>query len=194
MTGRDARVDHLLYDGESVEARTGDERVGLVVTTHRLLAVSPATEGANYRAVDRPNVTGVSRETTGERRWLFTGTKALVVGLVALVAWSLVDLEGALAGVALSGRTGAAVGGQVLQLLALARTLASVLDDVLLVGGALSVVAALATFAAYYRSRGETVRVSVAGDDDIVLPADGFSARDLATLAETVGDDFERVS
>jgi len=195
MTGRDARVDHLLYDGESVEVRTGDERVGLLVTTHRVLAVSPATEGANYRAVDRPNVTGVSREAAGERRWLFTGTKALVVGLVALVAWSLVDLEGAIGGVALSGRTGAVVGGQVLQLLALARTLASVLDDVLLVGGVLSVVAAISTFAAYYRSREERVRVSVAGDDDLALPAEDFSARDLATLAETVGgDEFERVS
>jgi hypothetical protein len=192
MTGRDAQVDHLLRDDESVVVRAGDERAGLLVTTHRVLAVSPATGGANYRAVARPNATDVSRETTGDRGWLFRGTRALAVGLTALVAWSLVDLEGTLAGVTVAGSAGEVVGGQVLQLLSLARTVASLLDDALLVGGALSVVAALATFAAYYTSRETVVRVSVAGDDDLSLPADAFSARDLATLSETLtGDGFE---
>jgi hypothetical protein len=191
MTGRNAQVDHLLHDDESVVARTGDERAGVLVTPHRVLAVSPATEGANYRAVARPNATDVTRETTGDRGWVYTGTKALVIGLTALVAWSLTDLEGAVAGVALSDSAGAAVGGQVLQLLALARALASLVDDALLVGGALSVVVALATFAAYYASREEIVRVSVAGDDDLSLPAEGFSANDLAALSEALGDGFE---
>jgi len=54
------RVDELLYAGESIEERIGVGDADVVVTTHRVLALTPSGDGERYRAIDRPNVLGAS--------------------------------------------------------------------------------------------------------------------------------------
>lgn len=186
-----ARVDRLRYDGEVVEAQVGGEEAGVVVTTHRVHAFTPESDGANYRAVDRPNATGVTRRTDGSRQWLVTGVEALLVGALLAGGSLLVDFGGAAAGVGIPQGQGAEALGQILRLLALARTAFGLLDDVLRLSGAVALLVGFAGVAAYLASREERLVVAVAGEEDLALPADAFSATDVAEVATALDGDAD---
>jgi hypothetical protein len=167
------RAGELLYDGESVreEVRVGPG--GVVVTSHRVLAFTPDREGSNYRAVDRPNVDGVDFETSGELPFLLQAVKAIVVGLVLLVAGMTVSLDGMVSSIDLdSAGTAGAVGlGQMMGLLQTMLTLLAQLDDLMRLFGGLALAFGAVVLAVYLWSRERLLVISVAGDDDIELTA-----------------------
>lgn len=168
------RVDGLLFEGETVEdaVEFGDaEGRGVVVTSHRVLAFTPEADGANYRAVDRPNVDGVDRVAGGRLVVLLQAVEAGVAGVVLLVAGSVLSLDGLVAGIDLTSGTGELGLGGLLGTLQTLLTLLALLDDLLRAAGALALLAAVALAGAYWYTREESLVVRVAGDDDVDVPA-----------------------
>lgn len=167
------RADGLLYDGEAIEAQVRVGAGGVVVTSHRLLAFTPEREGANYRQVDRPNVEGAEYRTSGEFEFLQQAVKALVVGAVLVVAGTTVSLDGMVSSISLdSGGAASAVGiGGMLGLLQSLLSLLAQLDDLMRLFGGLALAFGVVVLAVYLWSRERMLVVSVAGDDDIELPA-----------------------
>ena len=167
------RADELLYDGESVQeqVRVGDG--GVVVTSHRVLAFTPDREGPNYRQVDRPNVEGVSQTTSGEFQFLEQAIKAIVVGIVLVVAGLTVNLDGLVSGISLdSGGAAGAIGiGQMMGLLQGMLQLLAQLDDLMRLFGALALAFGAIVLGVYLWSREELLVISVAGGDDVELTA-----------------------
>lgn len=87
------RVDQLLFDGEEVERRLEVGTATVAVTSHRVLAFTPQADGADYRAVDRPNVRGVERRQVSTLGLLPRAAKVGAIGgLLALVGVA-VDTE-----------------------------------------------------------------------------------------------------
>jgi hypothetical protein len=178
--GRD-RVDQLLYAGEEVRARVGRTGEELVVTSHRLLAVTPEGDGANVRAIHRPNVEGVTLQDGGTSWLLSAGLKALLGGVLALGGGLVVDLGGAFGSLPEPGASGVSAGG-VLQLLGLVETALALVDDVLLAVGGVLLVVGVAAVAGYWTTRREELVVTVAGREDVRLDAAGFDGDDVATV------------
>jgi len=89
------RVDELLYAGESIEERIGVGDAEVVVTTHRVLALTPSGDGERYRAIDRPNVLSASIDAGGDRAHLLTAGKAGLVAALLFALAAAVDLGGA---------------------------------------------------------------------------------------------------
>ncbi|MBX0324226.1 hypothetical protein EGH21_14400 [Halomicroarcula sp. F13] len=167
------RAGDLLYDGESIRehVRVGDG--GVVVTSHRLLAFTPDRDGPNFRQVDRPNVEGVDRRSAGNADFLEQGVKALVAGVVLVVAGQMVSLDGLVAGVSLDGVGSAGamgLGGMLGLLQGLLRLLAQ-LDDIMTLFGGLALALAAVVLGVYLWSREAVLVVSVAGGDDVELSA-----------------------
>lgn len=185
------RVDRLLYDGERVveSVALGGDRV--VVTSHRLLALTPETDGANFRAVDLPNVEGVRVSTDGTRRYLRWTVRPLVLGLLLLLGGSLIDLDDPLAGTDTSG-AGATGAGGIVSTVSSFTSLLAVLDEALLAGGAVCLLVVALLLGLYLRSRATSLVVSVAGDDDVRIPA-AAGREETATRLEaaiaSAGDD-----
>lgn len=180
------RVDDLLYAGEDVVARVGRGPDEVVVTSHRVLALTPDAEGPNFRAVDRPNVTAVRVEATGRWGLAVRGLKALVVGAFLLAGGVFVDLGGVF-GTATPGSAGSVGAGGILQILSLARTAASLANDVLLALGAVATLAGLAAIAGYLYTRSEDLVLGVAGDADLRLDADAFGDADREAIETALG-------
>jgi hypothetical protein len=167
------RADALLYDGETVEREVRVGEGGVVVTTHRVLAFTPDRDGANYRAVDRPNVEGVGVTTTGEGAFLEQGVKALVAGVVLVGAGQVISLDGIVAGISIGGgQAASAVGiGGLLGMVQTLLTLLAQLDDIMRLFGGLALALAAVVLGVYAWSRERVLVVDVAGDDDVVLSA-----------------------
>ena len=157
------RATDLLYDGESVEDEVRVGTGGVVVTSHRVLAFTPDREGSNYRAVDRPNVDGVSLTTSGEFEFLQQAVKAIVVGIVLVVAGMTVSLDGLVSGVSLeSGGAAGAVGlGQMMGMLQTLLGLLGQLDDLMRIFGGLALAFGVVVLAVYLWSRERLLVVSV---------------------------------
>lgn len=187
MTRWLARVDDLLFDGERVETTVDVGEGGVVVTSHRVLAFTPETDGANYDYVDRPNVAGVERAARGSAQFLFHAVKALLVGAVLLAAGLTVSLDDMVGGIELTTTGGMGLGG----FLGLMQSLLSVLamlDDIMTAAGALALLLGAALLGMYARTRRNLLVVEVAGDDDLELPAAGDAVDGAADqLALAVG-------
>jgi len=165
------RVDRLLYDGERVveSVAVTDDRV--VVTTHRVLALTPNAEGANFRAVDLPNVEGVEISTGGTGRYLRWTIRPLVLGAILVVAGTQLDLGDPLSGMDTSSAEATGT-GDILSTVSSLTSLLAVLDEVMLaIGGVCLLVVAL-LLGLYLHSRETALVIGVAGDDDLRLPAD----------------------
>lgn len=186
MGAWESRVDQLLYEGEQVLHQVGGEDVQVVATTHRVLTFTPETEGPNFRAVDRPNVEDVTKETVGEGGWLVTGSKWGIVGALLLVGGIVLDFEGLLGDVTLDqGASEVGLGG-IMGLFSLLQSAFALLDAVLVLGGAIVTLGGLAAIGWYLNTRHETVTIEVAGDSDIELPAEGLSDADRAKLVSAI--------
>ena len=186
MAAWESRVDQLLYEGEEVRRQVGGESVGVVVTSHRVLAFTPETEGPNFRAVDRPNVTDVGRRTAGETRWLVNGVKWLVIGVFLLAGGALFDFEGLLGDVDVSQGTGRIGLGGILGLFSLMRTVFALMDDAFLLGGAIAAAGGLVALGWYLQTRRTDITIAVAGEEDIHLPKAGLTDDDIEAIAAAV--------
>ena len=60
------------------------------------------------------------------------------------------------------------------------------MDDALVLGGALAALAGLGAIGWYLQSRSPTIRIEVAGEDDIHLPAAGLTDAEIGDLAEAI--------
>lgn len=165
------RVDDLLYDGEDVETEVEVDEGAVVVTSHRVLAFTPESDGANYDYVDRPNVAGVERTNRGTIAYLFHAVKALLVGGVLVAAGQLVSLDDMVGGIELSTTGGMGLGGFLSAMQSLL-TLLAMLDEFMTAAGAVALLLGAALLVVYAWSRETLLVVEVAGDDDLELPAD----------------------
>jgi hypothetical protein len=170
-----ARVDverQLRADEEiEVTVTVGDGR--LVLTSHRVFAVTPERDGPNFATAQRPNVEGVETERTGGAAHLERGVKGCVVGLLLLGISASVDLAGLLGGARVDSETAGQLGvGQVVTMLDALQTGLALLDTGMLVGGFLAVLVGLASLGLFIRERQRNLVVRVAGDDDLELDAD----------------------
>lgn len=183
MAGWSERVEELLYDGESIESTLDLGTASIVVTTHRVLAFTPETDGANFRHVDRPNVDGVTLRSGGQRSVLFRGLRAAVYGLLLVGAGALLPIDSILSGVSMPTSAGRLGIGGVLGLFRTMLRLLRDLDEILLLVGGLLLLFSLVPMGVYLRTRERALIVEVAGEaDSIRVPA--ADVRDQAVAAQ----------
>lgn len=166
MAGRD--VEELLEPGEDVEesVEVGDNRV--VVTNRRVLAFTPNTGGRRYHTVDRPNVTDVAVRTRSRRGHLLNAGAAFLLAAGLVAAGRLIETDGLFSG--LNTGPGAAtlgVGGFISEV----GYWFGLIDDGLLYAGLAVGLIVLFYAGRYVYSRRKVIAVSVAGEDDVDLPA-----------------------
>ncbi|MFB6113792.1 MAG: hypothetical protein ABEJ58_06775 [Halodesulfurarchaeum sp.] len=182
------RVEQLLYEGEEVLMQVGGDSVTVVLTTHRVLAFTPETDGPNFRAVERPNVTGIVEESVGSARFLESGIKAIVVGIVLIVAGFLVNFDRVFNSGSVDPNAAGNVGvGEVVSMIQVMQRLLSLVDDALLVFGAVITVAGGAVIGYYLRTREDVLTIQVAGDEDVQFPAGELSESDRSKLLGAIG-------
>jgi hypothetical protein len=158
------RLDDLLYAGEEIDERVefGDDEV--VVTTHRVIALTPSTDGKRYRALDRPNVTGAATDVDADRGHLKTAASVGVLAALLLAFDLAVDLQGLL-GVAPSDAPAAASGA-----LSTVETVLAAIDLLVTLSWAVPALVAVAYVAQYLLGRNQVIRLSVAGEADVLIP------------------------
>ena len=181
-----SHADQLLYEGESVLAKVAGREAAIIVTSHRVLVLTPETDGPNVRTFHRPNVTGMTKDASGTDRWLGAGAKWLVLGIALTIVGSLLDLEGVLGNVSTQGTASEVGVGWIGGMFGLFSTAFALLDDVLLLGGVLSIFAGVFLVAWYFKSRASVVTIEVAGDANVELPAAGFGDADLGKLQDAI--------
>ncbi len=160
-------VQNLLEDGERVEREldVGPDKV--VVTDRRLLAFTPTGDGPNYRHVERPNVDSVGLRVRSELGHVKNGLLYLLIGLGTVAAGLTIETDGLLGDVSTGpGASSLGVGGIIEQV----ATWIALVDDAIVVLGALIVLPVVYHAVSYYRSRQSVLAVGVAGEDDIDLP------------------------
>lgn len=166
MVSRDVR--ELLEPGEDVEesVELGDNRV--VVTNRRVLAFTPDGPGKRYRALDRPNVTGVDLNVRSDPGLLINGGSAVLGAVVLVVAARSIDTDGLLPDAASGqGASVLGVGGFISQL----NTWIGMIDDAMLYGGILALLVGVVYAARFVHGRTKVLSLEVAGEDDVDLPA-----------------------
>ncbi|MFP8954645.1 hypothetical protein ACLI4Z_17010 [Natrialbaceae archaeon A-arb3/5] len=168
------RIEQLLYDGEDVQRRVEVGSSTVAVTSHRVLAFTPDSDGPAYRYADRPNVRSATIETGGSARSLFWATVAGVLGLSLLVTAALFSFADLVPDVDTGGgdavgSTGDVVGGA----LGTVETMLVLVDLGILLGGVLLLAVAAGSVALYSRSRSRNLVIEVRGEADIELPAAG---------------------
>lgn len=181
MTDRREGIDRLLYAGEEMLVRVGRSPTEIVVTSHRLLAFTPDAEGANFHAIDRPNVDGIDVEASGRTGLLTGGGKTLLVGLIALLTGLLVDFNGLATAIPSTGTDAVGTGG-IMAMLDGLRTAIALADSALFAFGGLLAVAGAVAIAVFWQTRDQHLVVSVAGDEDVRLDATAFSQSDRSTI------------
>lgn len=160
----------LRYEGEQLLDRVDFDGTQVVITTDRVLVLTPNGPGRRLRSVYRANVTGV---TSGVQSDPATGWRAVQAGVytaVLLAGGSLVDLDGVVSGVDLSGLGGLGGGAVVLEQIL---SLLGLLDDLLLFAGVVSGIAAVALAAVYFWHREREFQIQIAGGDPVALPIGG---------------------
>ncbi|WP_255198085.1 hypothetical protein [Halorarius litoreus] len=179
MSGID--IDAQLLAGEQRRDELLVDAVRLVRTSHRLLVVQPDAD-PRFRAVELPNVRGVGRATDAPGWALSWAVQALVVGVVFAAGGLFVPVDTLGADVTAPQGTGLDSTLQTAQQLF---ALAALLDEALLVLGAVCVVAGVALAGWYLVERERRVVVEVSGGDPVLLPGDAETVeRVRAFLAE----------
>lgn len=165
----DAGVDFrsLLYDGESVVETVDCEAGRIVVSSHRLLALTPEGDGPNVRTVERPNVESVTATKRGGERAAGICVRAGIVGVVAVAVAPFTAIEVP----AVSSDAAVDLGA----LSALFGLLGRIDEALRLLGVAALLVALLAGMWLLV-AREAAVRVSVAGGDDLLVGSEDAEA------------------
>ncbi|ACV12800.1 conserved hypothetical protein [Halorhabdus utahensis DSM 12940] len=183
------RVEELLYEGEDVTERVSAGDAHVVVTTHRVLAFTPAMEGENFRQVERPNVTDVAVKSGGEARFLMMGLRTGLFGIVFLAVGLLVDFGALMGDIDLTdtGSTGQLGIGGILGMVQGMISIIYSLDDYMRMLGALLLLAALVPTAVYLYSRETHLVLTVAGGEDLPIASSPADAEEtLARLREAI--------
>ena len=185
MSGWRNRVDDLLYSGESVTETVDFGSTSVVVTSHRVLAFSPDSDGAAFQQVDRPNVEGVSTGAKSELSLLERGIRTLVIGIVLVGAGFIIDFESIVGDVNLGGQSTQQLGlGGVMGTLQSLLDLISQLDYLMRIFGALALFLSVVFFGVYWFTRDRTLVIEVAGGDDIHVPRPSDRADEYASRLE----------
>jgi len=162
-------VSELLYDGESIRQRvTLEDGNRVVVTSHRLLAFTPGSDGQNYRGVDLPNVADVRAGYEGERNLLWQGGRTLLYGAILLAVGLFLDFESFVPTDAFqqTGAAGQLGMGGLLSLLQQFLALIARIDEFARMIGALLVIFAMFIFGVYVLTRDRVLVIEVAGDGE----------------------------
>jgi hypothetical protein len=173
-----SRVEELLYDGETIRDTISVEHARVVVTSHRVLTITPDRDGPNFQQVDRPNVVGVATGSDGNVALLGRGIRWTVIGLLMVGAGVLIDFESIVGSVNLTGSGAGQVGfGGILGVVQGMLNLLRQLDVVLQVLGALGALLGVLVLGVYLLGRESTLVIRVAGDEtsDLHLPRPGDS-------------------
>lgn len=174
--GADSRwrdqLGDLLYEGEQIRDAVSIEDARVLVTSHRVLAYTPDTDGPNFRDVERPNVVGVRLGAESNRSLLLRGIQWSVLGLILLGAGLLIDFESIVGDVDLGDGADAIGAGGVLGLVQQLLSLLRQFDEILQLFAGLVLLASAVAFGAYVLTREPRLHIRVAGDDvdDISLP------------------------
>lgn len=164
------RVEELLYEGEEVTERVSAGDVHVVVTTHRVLAFTPEMDGENFRQVERPNVTDVAVRSDGETRFLMTGFRAGLFGVVLLGVGMAVDLGALMGDIDLTDTSTGQLGiGGIHGMVQGMISIISSLDDYMRMIGALLLLVALVPIAVYLYSRQTRLVLTIAGGPDLPI-------------------------
>ncbi|MFB6297679.1 MAG: hypothetical protein ABEH56_04090 [Salinirussus sp.] len=172
MSWRD-RAEDLLYEGETVEDAVEWDGASVVVTSHRVLAFTPETEGANFSQVDRPNVDGIETGARSRSELLERGVRYGVIGAILVVAGITIDMDSILGDVDLGAASTSQVGvglGGIMGVMGRMLGLLRNLDSLMQTFGALGLVLAAVLLGVYWFTRTPTLTIEVAGGDDIHVP------------------------
>jgi hypothetical protein len=185
MSGWRNRVDDLLYSGESVVESVDFESASVVVTSHRVLAFDPESDGATFQQVDRPNVEGVSSGVQSDGGLLERGVRTLLVGVVLVGAGLVVDFGSLVGDVDLGGQSTQELGmGGIMGTLQRLLGLISQLDYLMRIFGVLALFLGVVFLGVYWLTRDRTLVIEVAGGDDIHVPRPSENASDYAERLE----------
>lgn len=183
------QVEELLYEGESVQETVEMGASSVVVTSHRVLAFTPNSDGANFDEVQRPNVAGISTSAQAETSLLEQVGQIAVIGAVLLGAGWVLDFGAMLGTVSLSP-DGAATGqlgiGGVLGPLQTMLDVLRNLDYYLFIGGGLAMGLALLLLGVYVWQRDRTLAIEVAGGEDIHVPRPDKDSDAVARLERAI--------
>ncbi|WP_254861492.1 hypothetical protein [Halovivax gelatinilyticus] len=163
----EARVDELLYAGETVRERVRSDDHELVVTSHRVLLFRPdSTDGPRFRQVDRPNVAEVRLQTVESLRLLAWSVVFAAVGFGLVVAAFSYEFGGVIPDLNGGGPATGAVSGTVEAL----ESILAMFELFVLVTGLLTICLALGSFGWYLRTRSQRLVVAVVGEADLSIP------------------------
>lgn len=179
----DSAVESLLYDGETVAERVPIDDGSLVLTSHRLLAFTPDSDGRTLEVVHRPNVEAVTVASSARSGYLPPALKALLVGALLVGVGATIPVDGVADAAPTAGGASAPGLGQTIGVLGALLSAVALIDDVLRLLGALVLLGGVALLGLYLRSRKRVVVVSVAGGDDSRFRAANVTADDVARLA-----------
>lgn len=185
-------IESLLYAGEEVRAILPAADGRLVATSHRVLAHTPAAdERATMRSVHRVNVTDVSPSSTATD-WLVRPIAYTVIGGLAMVlGGSVVSFDSMSA--SMPDSAGATGLGGLLSMIGGVLSVLSLVDDVLRVAGALSLLLGAALMGVYAATRGREIVVETEGEADTLrLSAGGVDDDAVERFRTQVGVDDER--
>lgn len=167
-----AQASKRLREGEQIteEIPFGDNAV--VVTTQRLLAFVPDSEGANFHAIERPNVEEITRDSRGDAEWLGYVARGALAGIAGVGIGITVDFKSLVSFGSIDSETVGRTGmGGLLEILASISQALDMLNDILLVLGLLAFSVCLGAFGLYLESRMHGVWITIAGEGEIHVPA-----------------------
>jgi len=175
----------LLFDGEERIDETTVGNCRLVLTSHRLIAVRPDGD-PRFRAIDRPNLLGVQFTSGGDSRPLDIAARAAALGFLLLVTGFVVPADALSASVDLPPDTPLS---ETLGTALVILDLVALLDDIMLAGGALALLVALAAFLRHRYTVERFVVVEVSGEDDLRLsPPEDDAVDSVHSLLAAGGD------
>lgn len=182
------QASQRLRDGEEIAEVISVGENGVVVTNQRVLSFTPVGDGANYRAIERPNIEGVELASNGNADWLGYMAKGGLAGLVGVGIGYTMDFGGLISvdriNPEAAGKTGTA---SIIQMLGSISRLLAMVDDVLLVGGLLAFALCLGAFGLYLESRTHGLWIAVAGEDGHHVPAPKGSRTAVRRLQRVLG-------
>ncbi|WP_265109256.1 hypothetical protein [Halosolutus halophilus] len=187
-------VDQLLLDGEREVERIELESATVVVTSHRVFAFTPDVDGADFRAVDRPNVRNVTVDGDENRRAAGWTLASGVLGIGLLVTATLVDPTGVVDNIDADGP--GPVAGVIDGALRAVETLLAAFELALLGTGFVLLALSLLFGLRYGHSRSRRLVLRIAGDDDLDLPVTDadLEAGAVPSLEEAIGPEPAPVS
>ena len=157
-------IDRLLHPGEEVEDEVSVGDAQVVVTTQRIVVLTPRMDGENVRYVERPNVVGVETRHSSNNQLLSVGATVGLTGVLLIAIGNTLNLSAPAALSEIDGNVPFAN---------LAKSIASAIehiDTMSLYLGALSLATAAVLAGYYFWRRERTVALAVAGDKDVEIP------------------------